>query len=145
MGGIHGALFGIFLYGSLLLSPFCLLGLAFCGVAVVAGKWNAQGFRTRWLRYKKLVFGFSIPIIVMFVSCLALDYYRSYPNGHQLVYMHADACNMCRGGRVVIDQHIIENSITCSGNLVSGRLGDGRTFVLNTAAGNVTYAPRPKP
>lgn len=143
MGGIHGALFAIFFYGSLLLTPLSFIGLLICGVVILAGKWNAEGFHSRWLRCRKWVAWLSIPLLVFVASCLALEYYRSYPNGHKIVYMNASACNMCRGGHVVIDQRIIESSLVSKGNVVSGRLGDGRTFVLDTTNSNVTFAAKP--
>ena len=140
MGGIAGAIFAILIYGSGLLTLISLLPLAICIVLLLAGKWNAAGFRARWIKCRKPAAIFALPIFVFITSCLALEYYRSYPNGHRIVYMNASACHMCRGSSVVIDEHIIEKSLSTNGNIVTGELGNGKTFSLNTTTGNVVYA-----
>ena len=38
MGGIKGTVLGILCYGSLLLTPFCLIGLSGCAVFLLAGQ-----------------------------------------------------------------------------------------------------------
>ena len=140
MGGVAGAIFAILIYGSMLLTPFCLIALAICGVLLLAGKWDSVGFRSRWNKCRKPVAIFALPIVAFIGSCLALEYYRSYPNGHKIVYMNSSACYMCRGSSVVVDQHIIEKSLSTNGNIVTGDLGNGKTFSLNTTTGNVVYA-----
>ena len=136
LSGTKGVIFGILFYGSLLLTPFCLLGLAVCGFMLI---WEPDAFRTRWTKYRTWIFCLSIPIIVSIASVTWLHYHRSFPNGYHIVYMSSDACNMCHGSSVVIDQHIIEYSIVTNGNIVSGELGSGEMFSLNTTTGNVTY------
>ena len=139
LGGIAGAIFAILIYGSGLLSLLSIIPLAACVVMLLAGKWNARGFRARWIQGRKPTAIFALPIIVFITSCFALEYYRSYPNGHKIVYMNASACYMCRGSSVVIDKHIVEKSLSTNGNIVTGELGNGRTFSLNTTTGNVVY------
>ena len=53
--------------------------------------------------------------------------------------MNASACHMCRGSSVVIDEHIIEKSLSTNGNIVTGELGNGKIFSLNTISGDVVY------
>ena len=140
MGGVAGAIFTVLIYGSGLLTLISLIPLAICILLLLAGKWDASGIRSRWIRFRKPTAIFAVPIFVFIPSCFALDYYRSYPNGYQIVYMNASACYMCRGSSVVIDQHIIEKSLSTNGNIVTGELGNGITFSLNTTTGNVVYA-----
>ena len=139
MGGIAGFVFAILIYGSGLLTLLCVIPLGICGVVFLAGKWNAAGFRTRWNKCRKATVIFGLPIFVFIASCLALEYSRSYPNGHKIVYMNASTCYMCRGSKVVIDQHIIEETLSTNGSIVSGELGNGKIFSLNTISGDVVY------
>ena len=133
-------IFVILCYGSLLLTPFCLVGLAICGVGIIAGNWNANGFRDRWENYKKLVIGLASPIIVLALSLFWFQQYRSFPHGYNLVYMNNDACFMVAPDHtVVIDEHILESSIVRDGNIVRGRLANGKMFSLNTFNGNVSF------
>jgi hypothetical protein len=143
MGEIHGAIFGMLIYGSFLLSLPSLVVLPVCGLVVLAGRWNAAGFRKRWVACRKWVCWASLPIVVFLASCFALDCYRSYPNGYKIVYMNSSACYMCRGTKVVIDEHIIERSLTISGDKVAGRLGSEMEFTLDTNTGDVVYTGTP--
>ena len=140
MGGIAGAVFGILISVSLVLTPFCLIALSIYIAVLLAGKWNAVGFNSRWTKHRKSIAIFALPIFVLVGSFFALECYRSYPNGHKIVYMNASACYMCRGSSVVIDKHIIERSLSTNGNIVTGELGNGEIFSLNTTTGNVVYS-----
>ena len=139
MGGIAGFLFSILIYGSAILTLLSLIPLATYGVILLVGKWDADALHSRWKECKKPIAILALPLIVLVSSVVALEYYRSYPNGHKLVYMNSSACYMCRGSSVVINQHIIEKSLSTRGNIVTGKLGNGSTFTLNTATGSVVY------